>query len=152
MKEIQNIAFIKNNHSPNSVKNDSVGLSLIHKKNIKYDNINLFRYSALTYNSHRIHYDLNYTRNIEGYESLLVHGPLIATKVLNEVSNITNSSIKEFNFSIHKPIFVNEKVILRIYFLKSDKTILIAKIFKIKNELAFKSEIKLSNQPKFSKG
>jgi 3-methylfumaryl-CoA hydratase len=43
----------------------------------------LFRYSALTFNSHRIHYDLPYTTNEEGYRGLVVHGPLMATLLLD---------------------------------------------------------------------
>lgn len=39
----------------------------------------LFRYSALTFNGHRIHYDEPYARNVEGYEGIVVHGPMIAT-------------------------------------------------------------------------
>lgn len=38
----------------------------------------LFRYSALTFNGHRIHYDLDYARDVEGYDGLVVHGPLLA--------------------------------------------------------------------------
>ncbi|MGC1495290.1 MAG: MaoC family dehydratase N-terminal domain-containing protein [Sulfitobacter sp.] len=38
----------------------------------------LFRYSALTFNGHRIHYDLEYARDVEGYDGLVVHGPLLA--------------------------------------------------------------------------
>ncbi len=152
LRELQTIAFVKKDHSSNSIKNNSTGLSLIYKKNFKYDNLNLFRYSALTYNSHRIHYDLDYTINVEGHKNLLVHGPLTATTVLNELCNMTKCSINEFSFSIHKPIFVNEKVILKLYLSKIDKLKLIAKVYKAKNELAFKSEIKLNNQAKFSKG
>ncbi len=43
----------------------------------------LFRYSALTFNGHRIHYDLPYATEAEGYEGLVVHGPLQATLLLN---------------------------------------------------------------------
>ena len=42
----------------------------------------LFRFSALTFNSHRIHYDRAYTCEIEGYRGLVVHGPLTATLLL----------------------------------------------------------------------
>lgn len=42
----------------------------------------LFRYSAVTFNGHRIHYDLDYVTNTEGYPGLVVHGPLIATKMV----------------------------------------------------------------------
>lgn len=43
----------------------------------------LFRYSALTFNGHRIHYDADYARDVEGYGGLVVHGPLLATVMLN---------------------------------------------------------------------
>jgi 3-methylfumaryl-CoA hydratase len=43
------------------------------------DSVQLFRYSALTFNGHRIHYDADYCRNVEGYPNLVVHGPLTAT-------------------------------------------------------------------------
>jgi 3-methylfumaryl-CoA hydratase len=43
----------------------------------------LFRYSAVTMNSHRIHYDRDYTTRVEGYPGLLVHGPLIMTLLLD---------------------------------------------------------------------
>ncbi len=43
-----------------------------------FDSTLLFRYSALTFNGHRIHYDLDYARDVEGYTGLVVHGPLLA--------------------------------------------------------------------------
>ncbi|OGA02390.1 MAG: acyl-CoA dehydrogenase, partial [Betaproteobacteria bacterium RIFCSPLOWO2_02_FULL_62_17] len=43
------------------------------------DDVLLFRYSALTFNGHRIHYDRRYVTEVEGYPGLIVHGPLIAT-------------------------------------------------------------------------
>ena len=45
----------------------------------------LFRYSALTFNGHRIHYDYRYVTEVEGYDGLVVHGPLIATLLLDLV-------------------------------------------------------------------
>lgn len=47
------------------------------------DPIMLFRYSALTFNGHRIHYDVDFCREHEGYPSLVVHGPLVATLILD---------------------------------------------------------------------
>ncbi|MFK7753234.1 MAG: MaoC family dehydratase N-terminal domain-containing protein [Sedimentitalea sp.] len=44
----------------------------------QFDATQLFRYSALTFNGHRIHYDLDYAREVEGYAGLVVHGPLLA--------------------------------------------------------------------------
>ena len=43
----------------------------------------LFRYSALTFNGHRIHYDRQYVTEVEGYPGLIVHGPLIATLLMD---------------------------------------------------------------------
>jgi 3-methylfumaryl-CoA hydratase len=50
---------------------------------VQPDAVMLFRYSALTFNSHRIHYDLDYVTRVEGYAGLVVHGPLIATLLLD---------------------------------------------------------------------
>jgi 3-methylfumaryl-CoA hydratase len=47
------------------------------------DSTALFRYSALTFNGHRIHYDVDYCREVEGYPNLVIHGPLIATLLLD---------------------------------------------------------------------
>src|SRR5438445_398175 len=47
------------------------------------DDVLLFRYSALTFNGHRIHYDRRYVTEAEGYPGLIVHGPLIATLLLD---------------------------------------------------------------------
>jgi 3-methylfumaryl-CoA hydratase len=47
--------------------------------------VQLFRYSALTFNSHRIHYDVDFCRNEEGYDGLIIHGPLTATMLMEAV-------------------------------------------------------------------
>ena len=48
----------------------------------RFDSTFLFRYSALTFNGHRIHYDLDYARDVEGYGGLVVHGPLLAQQLM----------------------------------------------------------------------
>ena len=53
------------------------------QRTIEPDAVLLFRYSALTFNGHRIHYDRRYTTEVEGYPGLVVHGPLIATLLLD---------------------------------------------------------------------
>lgn len=52
------------------------------QKTIRPDPVLLFRYSALTFNGHRIHYDLPYVTKVEGYPGLVVHGPLTSTLML----------------------------------------------------------------------
>jgi 3-methylfumaryl-CoA hydratase len=53
-----------------------------HVKTITADAVMLFRYSAATFNGHRIHYDVDYCRNVEGYPGLVVHGPLMRKTIL----------------------------------------------------------------------
>ncbi len=78
-----------------------------HSKAVHADPVMLFRYSAATFNGHRIHYDLDYSRQIEGYPGLVVHGPLIATLLLGFVENqiAPGRSIKSFEFRAHRPTF-----------------------------------------------
>ena len=54
-----------------------------HVEAVQPDPVMLYRYSAATFNGHRIHYDVDYCRTVEGYPGLVVHGPLIATLLLN---------------------------------------------------------------------
>ena len=120
-----------------------MNLKLLHEKKFKFNNIDLFRYSALTYNSHRIHYDLHYTTDVEGHKNLLVHGPLTATCVINEINNFIKKDISRYSFSLLKPIYVNEKITLKVYRSRLDKSVIIAKVLKEKNEIAFSSKIQL---------
>ena len=70
------------------------------------DPVLLFRYSALTFNSHRIHYDLDYVTNEEGYPGLIVHGPLIATLLLDGLRRARpEARIKRFSFRAIAPTF-----------------------------------------------
>jgi 3-methylfumaryl-CoA hydratase len=66
----------------------------------------LFRYSALTFNSHRIHYDRSYVTSVEGYPGLVVHGPLIATLLLDLLRRERpHATIASFAFRAVSPLF-----------------------------------------------
>ena len=66
----------------------------------------LFRYSALTYNAHRIHYDRRYVTEVEGYPGLIVHGPLLATLLLDLVRrNAPDAEVATFRFRAVRPTF-----------------------------------------------
>lgn len=65
----------------------------------------LFRYSALTFNAHRIHYDRSYTVEREGYPGLIVHGPLIATLLLDLVRRNSDRAVAQFDYRAKAPIF-----------------------------------------------
>jgi 3-methylfumaryl-CoA hydratase len=70
------------------------------------DAVMLFRYSALTFNGHRIHYDRDYVTREEGYPGLVVHGPLTATLLLDLIRrNTPRSRIARFSFRAVSPLF-----------------------------------------------
>ena len=74
----------------------------------------LFRFSAITFNSHRIHYDKDYATERESYPNLVVQGPLIACLAMNLIqSNNLKHHLKAFKFKNVFPAFVNES--LNIY-------------------------------------
>jgi len=74
------------------------------------DDVLLFRYSALTFNGHRIHYDRRYVTEVEGYPGLVVHGPMIATLLLDLLRHQRpEAEIASFEFRAVRPTFdINE--------------------------------------------
>ncbi len=73
---------------------------------IKPDDVLLFRYSALTFNGHRIHYDRRYVTEVEGYPGLVVHGPLIATLLAELVRHrMPETRLTHFQFRAVRPVF-----------------------------------------------
>ncbi len=76
------------------------------QREITPDEVLLFRYSALTFNGHRIHYDRRYVTTVEGYPGLIVHGPLIATLLVDLVRRqAPGAFIERFNFKAVRPTF-----------------------------------------------
>jgi 3-methylfumaryl-CoA hydratase len=75
--------------------------------------VDLFRYSAATYNSHRIHYDQTYVRGEEGYPDLVVHGPFTAAKLCDLATREAGAPLAAFSFRALAPLFVNQPVRLR---------------------------------------
>ncbi len=70
------------------------------------DDVLLFRYSALTFNGHRIHYDRRYVTEVEGYPGLIVHGPLIATLLLDALRReLPGARVARFAFTAVAPVF-----------------------------------------------
>ncbi len=75
-------------------------------RRIDPDPVLLFRYSALTFNGHRIHYDRSYVTGIEGYPGLIVHGPLIATLLMDLLRReLPQRVVKAFSFRAVSPLF-----------------------------------------------
>lgn len=75
-------------------------------RSVQPDPVLLFRYSALTFDGHRIHYDRDYATQTEGYPGLVVHGPLIATFLLDLVDReCPGACVHRFRFRAVKPLF-----------------------------------------------
>jgi 3-methylfumaryl-CoA hydratase len=69
-----------------------------------FDSTLLFRYSALTFNGHRIHYDRDYCREVEAYPGLVVHGPLLAQLLIHTAEDLLGG-LKKFSFRATSPLF-----------------------------------------------
>lgn len=73
--------------------------------------VTLFRYSALTFNGHRIHYDRIYAREVEGYPDLVVHGPLIAT-LLADLATSNHGQLRTFTYRALSPVFDSAPLVI----------------------------------------
>jgi 3-methylfumaryl-CoA hydratase len=77
-------------------------------RTIQLDPVQLFRFSALTFNAHRIHYDRQYTREVEGYPDLVVHGPFAATLLMDHfLQRFPRTRITGFSFRAQRPLFAS---------------------------------------------
>jgi 3-methylfumaryl-CoA hydratase len=72
----------------------------------------LFRFSALTFNSHRIHYDQPYVTQVEGYPGLVVHGPLLALLALEVPRrSMPDRRVTAFGYRLSRPAFAGRDVV-----------------------------------------
>jgi 3-methylfumaryl-CoA hydratase len=75
------------------------------RETLEPDPVLLFRYSALTFNAHRIHFDLPYAQNEEAYPGLVVQGPLTATLLADRLAAHVYGRLTAFTFRGHQPLF-----------------------------------------------
>ena len=75
------------------------------QRTIQGEPVLLFRYSALTFNGHRIHYDRDYCIREEGYPGLIVHGPLQATLLVELAAEAKGRTPSSFEFRGVRPLF-----------------------------------------------
>ena len=78
---------------------------------VQFDSTVLFRYSALTFNGHRIHYDETYAREVEGYDGLVVHGPLLAHLLMGLVQRQLGA-LNTFSYRATAPLMHHEAATL----------------------------------------
>ena len=81
------------------------------RRAVSFDSTLLFRYSALTFNGHRIHYDLDYARDVEGYDGLVVHGPLLAQHLMLMATDLLGP-LAQFSFRASSPLMHHESATL----------------------------------------
>jgi len=74
--------------------------------------VDLFRFSAVTFNSHRIHYDLPYATGEEGYPGLVVHGPFTAVRLFGHARRKGSAPVS-FGFRAVAPLFCGQPILLR---------------------------------------
>lgn len=86
----------------------------VYKEKIHTHPTMLFRYSAITFNGHRIHYDYPYSTQEEGYKDLVFHGPLQATLMLRAAEKYKNKKVIQFSHKGVAPVYANEDLYITI--------------------------------------
>ncbi|MEC7302629.1 MAG: MaoC family dehydratase N-terminal domain-containing protein, partial [Pseudomonadota bacterium] len=87
-------------------KRDPVPEGLPWQKEMAPDVVQLFRFSAITFNPHRIHYDRTYAMEVEGYPGLVVHGPFTTQCLLDLVRDMNpDKTMKKFDMRARAPLF-----------------------------------------------
>jgi 3-methylfumaryl-CoA hydratase len=79
-------------------------------KTYKPTSTTLFRYSALTFNGHRIHYDADYCRETEGYPDLVIHGPLNATMLAGYAEEVSGKQLRSFSYRGQSPALLGDSI------------------------------------------
>ena len=96
------------------VKNDLPFIKSDYEEKIFAHPTMLFRYSAITFNGHRIHYDYPYSTEEEGYKDLVFHGPLQATLMLRAAEKYRKAKVKSFSHRGVAPVYANDDLIINI--------------------------------------
>lgn len=83
-----------------------------HSQPFEPNSTTLFRYSALTFNGHRIHYDVDYCRQVEGYDNLVIHGPLNATMLAGLAQQVAGRPLTRFRYRGLQPSLLGQALTL----------------------------------------
>jgi 3-methylfumaryl-CoA hydratase len=110
--EEHDIVYLRDREPHDPIADGEPPATMQFSESFSSDSTLLFRYSALTFNGHKIHYDLDYCRDIEGYPGLLFHGPLTATLLLDLASRkLGHHNVQSFDFRAMAPIFHDEVIL-----------------------------------------
>jgi 3-methylfumaryl-CoA hydratase len=112
LRDRQDIVYLQPASKPAPVLDKSAPHA-DHSVTVPVSSTLLFRYSALTFNGHRIHYDPDFCRTVEGYPDLVVHGPMQASFLLQYGAKLANGrALKSFSYRSQRPLFGNEPLVL----------------------------------------
>lgn len=104
IKEEQDIVYRPPVSTPNT-KPETDQKTAIMSGGVHFDPVMLFRFSACTYNAHRIHFDRTYAQTVEGYKDLIVHGPFVAMLAIRQFED---RPVRRFSFQARSPLFVTD--------------------------------------------
>jgi len=105
LEERQDIVYRNLDNPTASAKQPPMAETGTHIRPMRAEAPLLFRYSALTFNGHRIHYDRRYATEVEGYPGLIVHGPMQAALLCNYATELRGAPPKTFSFRGLSPLF-----------------------------------------------
>ncbi|MBY6163590.1 MaoC family dehydratase N-terminal domain-containing protein [Mameliella alba] len=105
IEEEQNIVYLDIPPSFRPPRQVPVPDRLAYDERVPMNEVRLFRYSAATYNAHRIHYDLPYAQQVEKYPALVVHGPMQATMAIEAAERHTGRAPSRFSYRVVHPMF-----------------------------------------------
>ncbi|MGE0604161.1 MAG: MaoC family dehydratase N-terminal domain-containing protein [Xanthobacteraceae bacterium] len=113
LEERQDIVYRKLDSAANAAKVPPTAAERgLHQRPMRAEAPLLFRYSALTFNGHRIHYDRRYVTEVEGYPGLIVHGPMQAAMLYYYASELFGRAPKRFSFRGLSPLFDDDDFVL----------------------------------------
>lgn len=108
VQERQNLVYRNPGSAPAPSRSRTSARQAFRTREIEASTLFMFRYSALTFNGHRIHYDRDYAMNEEGYPGLVFHGPLQATLLANFAREVGQGELAEFSYKGVSPLFGGE--------------------------------------------
>ncbi|WP_323772362.1 FAS1-like dehydratase domain-containing protein [Antarctobacter sp.] len=105
IEEEQNIVYLDIPKTFRPPRQVPVPERMAYDERVPMNEVRLFRYSAATYNAHRIHYDLPYAQQVEKYPALVVHGPMQATMAIEAAQRHTGRTPARFRYRVVHPMF-----------------------------------------------
>ena len=130
LTEIQRLVFKEDsqmhlNNIPSKVEPKKLAESRAIKASFKTDPVLLFRYSALTFNGHRIHYDVTHAKTVEGQPGIVVHGPLQASWLLNMAARHLGVVPSRLIYKNLSPLFAGQVACLSVAEKNDGKSLIV---------------------------